>query len=301
MVDLRLLHGVGTAALDWVHARREGFRPRPDNAVTRVKAVGDLALTAGAILREGVAGTRQSAVARRLLDFAWHDLLDGGACLHRLQREEPSSPVPLELYAPFFDRGYRNLLVEDAVRATRPLVEGAAVSLPPARRLSVVAARWRLGLASDADLDAAARDTWLGHAPAPWTVDRATAYDASHTVLHLTSWGERPGALPAESVDYLRWWLPAWLEECAQEHDWDLLAGLLAADACLPAPALPEDGWARLAAAQAADGAVPAGDLPPTGDRREVFDQVHHPTLVTAFAATVATSRAMTALLPGAS
>ncbi|MEU4446670.1 hypothetical protein AB0K14_17665 [Actinosynnema sp. NPDC050801] len=93
MMDLRLVHQVGARALDWIHGRREGFRPRPDHEVTRVQAVGDLALTAGAILREGAGGTRQSAVARRLLDFAWHDLLDGGACLHRLQQAEPSSPV----------------------------------------------------------------------------------------------------------------------------------------------------------------------------------------------------------------
>lgn len=206
---------------------------------------------------------------------------------------------PLELYAAFSAGGYRNLLVEDLLRTTRPLVDGTAVSLPPARRLSVVAAEHRLGLASAADVRAAARETWPGHAPAPWTVERSTAHDASHTVLHLTSWGGRPDALPAETVDHLRWRLPAWLEECAHRHDWDLLGGLLAVDACLPAPALPEDGWARLAAAQAEDGAVPAGDDPLTGDRREVFDQVHHSTLVAAFAATLATSRALTALLPG--
>lgn len=92
--------------------------------------------------------------------------------------------------------------------------------------------------------------------------------------------------------------MPAWLEECAQQHDWDLLGALLAADACLPAPGLPADGWARLAAAQAPDGAVPAGDDVLVGDRREVFDQAHHCTLVAAFAATLATSRALTALLP---
>jgi hypothetical protein len=296
MTDLRVPHEVGARAWDWTDAHREGFRGAGGRGIG-VKAVGEPALTAGAILREGAAGARQTAVARRLLDFAWRDLLDGGVLLHRLQVEEPSSPVPLEVYAPFFDRGYRNGSVDDVLRATRPLVDSAVLSLSPARRLSVVAARRRLGAARDADVDHAADETWLGRAPAPWSVDRDTAHDAAHTVLHVTGWGSRPGALPADVVDYLRWWLPAWLDDCAHRHDHDLLATLLAVDACLPAPALPEEPWTCLAAAQAPDGAVPAGPAPPTGDRQEVFDQVHHCTLVTAFAATLATSRALTALL----
>ncbi|WP_433260083.1 DUF6895 family protein [Actinosynnema sp. CS-041913] len=291
-MDLRQVHETGARALAWTDSHREGFRPdRPEGGLARLKAVGELALTAGVLLQEGAAGARQATCARRLLDFAWHDLLDSGGVLHRLQHDEPSSSVPLELYAPFHDGGYRNPPIEDTLRSTRPLVEAAAVSLPPARRLGVVAAAHRLGLASDADLAAAGRDTWLGHLPPPWSIDRSTTYDAAHTVFHLTGWGGRPDALPAEVVDYLRWWLPAWLEECVHQRAWDLLGGLLAADACLPEPALPEEGWARLCAAQTPDGAVPAED----GD----LDRVHHATLMTVLAATLATSRALTALLPG--
>ncbi|SFN69682.1 hypothetical protein SAMN05421805_106114 [Saccharopolyspora antimicrobica] len=82
-----------------------------------------------------------------------------------------------------------------------------------------------------------------------------------------------------------------------ERRQWDLLGELLATDACLPRPALDSANWGPLAAAQAPDGALPAvGDMP-TGDAGEVFELVYHPTLVAAFATTLATSRAFTALV----
>lgn len=87
-----------------------------------------------------------------------------------------------------------------------------------------------------------------------------------------------------------------WTEECIERRHWDLLGELLATDACLPKPALDTESWQHLAVAQTTAGALPAiGDVP-TGDADEVFELVYHPTLVAAFAATLATSRVLTAL-----
>lgn len=130
-----------------------------------------------------------------------------------------------------------------------------------------------------------------------WTVEGHIAYDVTHAVFHLTDWGENPGGLPPRLADYLADWLPVWIDDWLDLRRWDLLGELLVVDACLPRPTLDERGWAGFAGAQRDDGAMPAvRDMPDIADPDELFDAVYHPTLVAAFASTLATSRALAEL-----
>lgn len=301
MASPALLHQVGERALDWLDAHREYFRLRDDeqstpvDLVDRLKPIGELAVNMRVLFREGVAGSRQRARGGALLDFAWRELLDGGNVLARLQDDELFSPIPLEIYAPFHEEGYRHPGLEASIAASQRTRTWAALEMQPARRLAVLGAEARIGLEPSGDFDEALGRTWLGRLPEPWTVQLHIGYDITHTVFHITNWGEARDRMPPRLAEYLTLYLPAWLEDWADLRHWDLLGELLVVDTCLPRPVLDASLWERYAAAQDASGAMPVRGGMPEGDADDVFDQVHHPTLVAAFASAMATSRAMDA------
>ncbi|MBT2491775.1 hypothetical protein J7E96_25250 [Streptomyces sp. ISL-96] len=294
-----LLHSVGDRALTWLDDHREHFRLTPGDRATgrgiveRLKPIGELALNMRVLFREGVAGSRQHARAGQLLDFTWRELLDGGNVLAALQRDEPFTPVPLEIYATFHELGFRHPGLETAVDASHRTRTWPALDMVPTRRLSVLGAERKIGLTPSGDFDEAVKLTWLSRHPEPWTVQYHIAYDITHTVFHLTNWGEAPGRIPPQTAAYLALYLPAWIDDWADLEHWDLLGELLVVDACLPRPTLDAQVWERYAAAQSESGAMPLQHGMPDGDEAEVFDIVHHPTLVAAFASAMATSRAM--------
>ncbi|WP_210569736.1 hypothetical protein [Streptomyces sp. GESEQ-4] len=301
MTDTRLIHTVGVRALEWLWAHRDGFRLEPDvdpevGFLERFKPVGELALICRVLFREGVAGSQQAELARKLVDHTWRHTLDGGRMLVRGQRIEPLSPIPFEVYLPYKELGYSEPEVERATVLYHRLDSWAALELDPTRRLGLAAFQRRFGLTPsppEADLVGA---TWLARTPEPWTVSGHIAYDVTHAVFHLTDWGEHPDGLPPDIADYLAMWLPAWIDDWLDLKRWDLLGELLVVDACLPRPTLDARAWEGFAAAQQPDGSMPAFGKMPEGDPDEVFDLVYHPTLVAAFASVLATSRALTEL-----
>jgi hypothetical protein len=299
-----LLHAVGDRALAWLDAHREHFRLTEEDRATgrgiveRLKPVGELAINMRVLAREGVAGSRQHDASVRLLDHAWRDLLDGGNLLAELQRQEPMSPVPLEIYASLHELGHRHPGLEEAIDLARMTRSWQALEMMPNRRLGVLNAERKIGLVPSGDPEQALAATWLGRMPEPWTVQLHMAYDITHTVFHLTDWGAAPDRIPPALADYLTAYLPAWLADWSELHHWDLVGELLVVDACLPRPTLDADLWTRYAAAQSPTGAMPVQGAMPTGSPSDVFDQVHHPTLVATFASAMATSRALTADLP---
>jgi hypothetical protein len=300
-VSPQVPHRVGVAALDWLTANREHFRVGGAGASAyemkeRFKPIGELALISGVLLREGVAGTRQAEQIRNLLDFAWQDVLDGGELLHWMQRDEPLSPIPMEVYVQFRELGRRQPALEAHLRLIGRTTSWRALESVPHRRLGLTRFAARVDLPAYADVAEATRRTWLGQTPEPWTVDFNLAYAVTHAVFHLTDWGRRPDLLPDDVAEYLTLWLPAWIEEWAEDRNWDLLGELLVVDACLPEPALDDEVWRQFAAAQTREGAMPVRGAMPTGSDHDVFDLVHHPTIVAAFAATMATSRALAEL-----
>ncbi|MFC8919604.1 DUF6895 family protein [Streptomyces sp. NPDC057116] len=304
--DTRLVHTVGVGALEWLYEHRDGFRLEQDadpetGFLERFKPVGELAVICKVLFREGVAGSRQADLARKLLDHAWRDVLDGGRMLVRGQRGEPMSPIPFEVYVPFRELGYSQPELEDTIRLNHRLASWAGLEVVPVRRLGLGAFERRFGLPPSLPEDEAFSRTWLGRAPEPWTVDARIGYDITHTVFHLTDWGENRGGLPSPVADHLALWLPVWLDDWLDLRRWDLLGELLVVDACLPRPTLDAAAWEGLAGAQQPDGAMPALGPMPDGDPEDVFDVVYHPTLVAAFASVLATSRALERLSAEAS
>ncbi|MFF3488673.1 DUF6895 family protein [Streptomyces sp. NPDC002701] len=301
MTSTRLINSVGIGALEWLHAHRDGFRLEEDvdpevGFLERFKPVGELALVCAVLFREGVAGSRQAQLARQLIDHAWRDTLDGGRMLVRGQRIEPLSSIPFEVYLPFKELGYGHPEIERTFRLNHRLESYAALEMTPVRRLGLSAFQRRFGLPPQPPESEILGRTWLGRTPEPWTVEGHTAYDITHTVFHLTNWGEDPDGLPAPLAGYLATWLPAWLDDWLDLERWDLLGELLVVDACLPRPTLDERAWEGFAAAQQPDGAMPAMRTMPEAEPDELFDLIYHPTLVAAFASVLATSRVLTEL-----
>ncbi|MFE9849030.1 DUF6895 family protein [Streptomyces sp. NPDC005576] len=306
MSGIQQIHEVGAKALRWLHAHRDGFRlddsPPPEaGMLDRFKPLGELALIGKVIFREGVAGSQQASLARSLLDHAWHELLDSGHRLLEGQRREPLSPVPMEVYVPFKELGYQHQGLEAAVRLNHRLSSWSRIEVLPVRRLGLSTIERRFGLPASLPEDGAFRRTWLAARPEPWTVEGHIGYDITHTVFHLTDWGESPAGLPPEIAEYLALWLPVWLDDWLDLKRWDLLGELLVVDACLPEPTLDAAAWRGFAAAQEPDGAMPVFEGMPEGDPESVFDLVYHSTLVAAFASALAVSRSLSDLSSAAS
>jgi hypothetical protein len=74
---------------------------------------------------------------------------------------------------------------------------------------------------------------------------------------------------------------------------WDLVAELLIADACLPQPVCPATAWHDLATIQRPDGLLPRNTDPVQDDPVQAFKTHRHPTIVATIAGTLGLSRTL--------
>ncbi|WTW99214.1 hypothetical protein OG216_40330 [Streptomycetaceae bacterium NBC_01309] len=285
-------------ALHWLHTRyRAGQGDLPPDATvdfadpdSAYKPLGEAALAASLVLRDGVAGVRDLAAARDLMDLCWRQLHDGDL-LYERQLRHMLLTDPVETYAHFARAGYRHRPLHDLLDSLTRLRAPNAVELLPNRRLAVANARRVVGLADRPDWPALAAATWLGAVPEPWAVDWSTGYSVTHTVFHLTDWGARPEGLPAAVRDYLRDWLPVWVDVWSEVGQWDLVGELLIVDACVGAPVCGPSAWERLAAVQHPDGLTPRDTDPVEDDPAEAFRDHEHTAVVAVIAGTAILSR----------
>ncbi|MGC0418212.1 DUF6895 family protein [Embleya sp. AB8] len=290
-----LLRRVALRSLTWLDEHRDGFR-LPDDVIdagnhnTTLKPVGELARLGVSIRRANRPGSRAYDLADGLLDFAWRQTRAGDV-LFTLSRAQPQATYPLEIYASFAAAGLRHPEFEDLTRFLSATRAWQALELEPTRELAVLGAQRLLGLAPRPnDVERTMRRTWLGTRPEPWMFEVRSGYALTHYVFHVTDWGEVPERLPDDIRAYLDLWLPAWLDCCLDEEQWDLSGELLAVAASLPEPASLPDAWQRLAPAQEPSGALPEVGHPP-GTDQDPFLYRYHSTLVLAFAASLAAAR----------
>lgn len=301
MTDTRLMHTVGVRALEWLWAHRDGFRLEPDvdpeiGFLERFKPVGELALICRVLFREGVAGSRQADLARRLLDHTWRHTLDGGRMLARGQHIEPMSPIPFEVYLPYKELGYSEPEVERATVLYHRLESWAALELDPTRRLGLAAFQRRFGLTPRPPEAALVAPTWLAHAARAVDGQRAHRLRRHAHGVPPHRLGCAPGGAAAGDRRLPRH-LAAGLDRRLAGPEALGPAGRTPRRRRLSAPAdAGRAGLGGFAAAQQPDGAMPTVRSMPEGEPDELFDMVYHPTLVAAFASFLATSRALSEL-----
>jgi hypothetical protein len=290
----RTAHDMTSRALGWLHANRElGAFPAdttadigdPDGVY---KPLGEAALAASLVLREGVAGAAESRTARQLLDFSWKQMRDGDLLYDRQLRHSLLSD-PLETYAHYSRGGHRHADLEELL--VHAAAVGSMMEQMPNRRLAIANARRIVGIDGDDDWAGMARQTWLGMTPPAWAIDWFTAYSLTHTVFHLTDWAAQPDGLPDDLVDYLTMWLPVWVDIWTEVQQWDLVGELLIVGVCLPEPRYEQAEWQRLAAVQHPDGLMPRDGEPVPDDLDRRFAGHQHTTVVAAVAGTLALSR----------
>ncbi|MFD9445884.1 DUF6895 family protein [Streptomyces sp. NPDC060006] len=291
---------IGEAALAWVSAHRADFTLGDDalaeqgNVNLTWKPLGELAQVCVCVRRHTDPAEPLHETASDLLAFAWQQT-GHGALFLELHRLEPFATYPLEIYAAFASAGLRHTGYEKAT-ATIARTRGWRVTeQEPNRRLSVLNSERRSGIPEHDDMEKALGRTWLGGMPEPWTFERSAGYTLTHVIFHLTDWGLTPQGVPPRIADYLRHWLPPWLDTCLEDEQWDLSCELLAVASSLPGPppgATLREAWAELARAQDASGAVPEVGAKAAG-RPSAHDFVgcYHSTLMTAFAAVLTTGR----------
>ncbi|MCG5213230.1 DUF6895 family protein [Streptosporangium soli] len=293
----RLAHQVGERALAWLECMRGSFAltaETPDDHVEgqALKSLAELALAAGMVRREAIAGPQCADTAGRLLDFGWRQV-GRGDLLYRLQARTPAATYPMEIYAPFAAAGYRHERMDRLAAHLLGLRASRVIEHVPNRRLAVVAAAATIGVTVPDDVAAMIGQTWLGGTPEPWMLDAGNAYGVTHTVFHLTDWGGRPEGLPQRLQDYLHQWLPVWAEVFCETRLWDLLLEMLIVGTCLQRPLFFPAVWERVAAAQRADGMMPNGLTTPPADPHAAWRNHHHPTIVAVVAGTLTLSRAI--------
>ncbi|MEU9079405.1 DUF6895 family protein [Kitasatospora sp. NPDC004745] len=298
---LSVAQQVGSRAMTWLHAaHRDGLGRIPDNTVVDLatpndayKPLGEIALVASVVLRDGVAGPAGTRAARELLDYAWEEVREGDLLYERQLRHVTMSD-PLELYGHFARAGYRHPALEELLESISRLRAAHATEIQANRRLAVANARRLVGLSHQPDWDALAARTWLGATPEPWAVEWEIAYQITHTVFHLTDWGAHPDGLPEPMRDHVRDWLPVWLDVWLEIGQWDLALELLIVDACIGEPATGRQGWDALAAVQHDDGLVPReANEAVSSDRDESFREHQHTAVVAVLAGDVTLARAL--------
>ena len=292
---------IGSQALSWLRDSAH-FGALPDTTVdfadpdNAYKPLGETALAASLVLREGVGGPAELRTSRDLLDQAWAQLRHGDFLFER-QLRHPMVTDPVETYAHFVRGGHRHPGLDRIAEHLGGLASTRAVEMMPNRRLGVANAHRVIGSgcgpADDGDWAAMAADTWLGASPEPWVIDWMTGYNMTHTVFHLTDWGARPDGLPEPLAAYLRDWLPVWADVWQEVAQWDLLGELLIVDACLPEPVCDPRTWDRLAQVQHPSGLLPRDAEPVTEDPRQAFKDHEHTAVVAVVASTLTLSRAL--------
>ncbi|MCC3770816.1 hypothetical protein [Streptomyces sp. UNOC14_S4] len=284
-------------ALSWLHANRTLGTLPPDTTAELTdpdgayKPLGESALAASLVLRDGIAGPGQLVAAQSLLDFAWQQYRHGDM-LYERQLRHTLMTDPLEMYAAFARCGYRHAALDRLLAHHARLRLANAVELLPNRRLAVANAVRVAGLDQDLDWAALARATWLGATPEPWAINWITAYTMTHTVFHLTDWGGNPRGLPAAMAEYVRAWLPVWIDIWREVGQWDLVGELLIVGASLDEPYCAPEDWEAIAALQHEDGFVPRDGAPVPDDPEERFKEHQHTVVVTAVAGSIALARA---------
>ncbi|WP_330267252.1 DUF6895 family protein [Streptomyces griseorubiginosus] len=300
--EVRPARGVrelGEAALRWVSAHRDGFALDEDalaehgDVNTTWKPLGELAQVCVCVRRHTERTDPLHVLASDLLAFAWQQT-GRGALFVELQRLEPFATYPLEVYAAFASAGLRHDRYENATATVARTRGWQVTEQEPNRRLSVLNSERRSGLPEHGDMGRALERTWLAGLPEPWTFELAAGYTLTHVIFHLTDWGLTPRAVPPPVADYLRHWLPPWLDTCLEDEQWDLGCELLAVASSLPGPperALLQESWARLAVAQDDTGAVPEVGGRGSRTTAPAFLDCYHSTLMTAFAAALTLDR----------
>ncbi|MEW2555755.1 hypothetical protein AB0957_29020 [Streptomyces zhihengii] len=303
--------GIGALAdnaLGWVSANRDGFRLgedalAPEADVNRSwKPLGELAQVCVTVRSRTAPGTALHERAGELLSFAWEQTREGGLLLD-LQRLEPASTYPLEIYAAFASAGLRHPGYDSYAALLARTRSWRLTEHQPNRRLGLLNSERRCGLPARDDAGAVLRSTWLGGLPEPWTFERAAGYTLTHVVFHLTDWGHDIEAVPGDVVAYLDDWLPPWLDGCLEDEQWDLGCELLAVAAALPStpdPAMLARAFAGLAGAQEESGAIPEIGPGPSGRPvRRDFVGTYHSTLMALFASVLVLARSNGAVRAG--
>ncbi|MDK1472662.1 hypothetical protein QNO07_04345 [Streptomyces sp. 549] len=294
-----MLDRFALSCLQWAHRNRERFRisrdvtdPETDLNWT-MKPLGELAQLSGSVRQLTGSGPVQR-LARELQELCWQEVRSGKVLLD-LFRAEPQATYPLEIYAAFAGAGMRDQEFERFAATVCGTRAWRLTEQEPNRRLGILNAERRSGFTPHGPFGPALRRTWLGGLPEPWTFERAAGYHLTHAVFHVTDWGAAPHRLPADLGDYLRMWLPCWLDACLEAEQWDLCCELLAVGASLPEPPpgeLLDPAWLRLSEVQGADGSLRETGSAPTGKGPELaFAYSYHSTLAAAFAATLSAGR----------
>lgn len=304
MLDPGLLAAVqqwSSNALRWLHAAHnagrghfsaDGSADLSDDPDESYKPLSESALAASLVLREAVAGSRDTEIAHRMLEFCWHQLGSGNV-LYERQLRHLMLTDPMEVYQSFAIAGHRHPQLDDLLASCAALRAPHVGEVLPNRRLAIANARRALGIGPEPDWPALASATWLGATPEPWALDWNTAYDVTHTVFHLTDWGAIPLGLPEPMRSYLRQWLPVWVDIWTELGQWDLVGELLLVDACIGDPQCPAQAWEQMLAVQRPDGLTPRDNDPIEEDADLAFKNHEHTAVVAIMAGTITLARAV--------
>lgn len=254
--------------------------------ISRLKPLSELMLYAE------VTAQQSPQFAKTIAQFAW-DEIDQGDYIFRLLCARPDYCQAASILASLSSFGFLNQRAIDAVAAISRMSFVVSLPVEPWVGLSVSHAFQRLRIGK-LRLEDSPR-LWTSFRSEPWLIAEGNAYALTHEIFYMTDFGRQPFGISAELGEYVKWFMPSWLEIYMRKKNFDILSELLMVNIYTSTKAPSEKYWSALFDSQFEDGSVSppshAGrGLISDGDSTETRDffSKYHTTLVAGMAATAA-------------
>jgi len=164
------------------------------------------------------------------LSWAWQQF-DEGNLLIDILLARPDLIMILSIYSNFARNGYENKKFETFAEYLLTLNSIKNIEYPLWRKIDLDYSTAKLQ-GKDFSIEAQLKDTWIGNYPEPWTINNDFAYSMTHEIFYATDFGKY-NSLPTQLIEYIKFWLPAWMEIYANVPDWDIFAELIMVGECI--------------------------------------------------------------------
>lgn len=222
-----------------------------EQLILLIKPIGEFVLIMELLKRWGI----KREIAKDNLRWAW-DEFGQGKLFYNILKKRPELIILSSIYPAFFKSGFNNEEAFNLIKHLLKLKGCHGYDLPMWRRLDLELTKVNLGLRSfDKKV---LSQTYFGNFPEPWLISNNFAYAITHEVFYITDFGTEKNNLPKEFQDYLKLWIPSWIEIFIEDQNWDITAELIMIGFCIGIKDDLDKYIYKLASQQQPDGIIPS-------------------------------------------
>jgi uncharacterized protein DUF6895 len=209
--------------------RKDFFFKQEKNLYSQLlmlKPFGEFILCVDLLLRFGIEKDKNI----QHLQWAWSQLEDGEYLL-KLLAIRPDLIAFIGMYTSFYTWGYRNSRLEQFIQYLHASNSSQSLEIQQWRRVALQYNFARLELCDfPSDL---IKGSWVISLPEPWTISDEMAYAVTHEVFYITDFGRQPNNMDIKVTNYLKIWMPVWIQFFVDKENWDLTSEFIMVEECL--------------------------------------------------------------------